>query len=74
MKTGSLYLRGCTLIDGTGAAAHSVPMTVHMENGRFKSIRPDSESPPAPAGVAVIDAKGKYVIPGAGSATRVRTR
>lgn len=62
--SGSLYLRGCTLIDGTGAPAHSAPMSVLIENGRFKSIHPAIVNFEVPAGVQVIDAKGKYVIPG----------
>lgn len=64
MKQKSILIRGCTLIDGTGSPASKEPMTIHIEDGRFRTIARDSEYPSTAADAEVIDAKGKFVIPG----------
>src|SRR5262245_1332572 len=53
-------LRGATVIDGTGAAPQS-DITVVIENGRLRDIGRDVARP---AGATVIDATGKFVVPG----------
>lgn len=53
-------LTHATLIDGTGAAPQS-DVTVVMENGRIREIGPGLA---APAGAAVVDLTGKFVVPG----------
>jgi imidazolonepropionase-like amidohydrolase len=53
-------LRGATLIDGSGAAPES-NVTIVIENGRLRDIGRDVATPP---GATVIDATGKFVVPG----------
>jgi imidazolonepropionase-like amidohydrolase len=61
-QTAALAVVGGTLIDGTGAAP--VPNSaVVIENGKIASVGPRA-SVRVPAGARVIDAKGKFVIPG----------
>lgn len=64
MTSTSLIIRGCTLIDGTGSPASEQPMSVLVEDGRFRAICSDSEQLPVPENAKRIDARGKYVIPG----------
>src|SRR5580698_3866904 len=60
----TVLVKGGTLIDGTGA----VPMpdaSVLIVDGTIKSIWTGSKGAPAlPAGVKVVDATGKFLIPG----------
>ena len=49
-----------TLIDGTGAAPQT-NVTIVMENGRIRDL---GAALAAPAGAAVIDLAGKFVVPG----------
>jgi len=57
-----LVVAGGTLIDGTGAAP--VPNgAIVIENGKITSLGPRA-SVRIPAGARVVDAKGKFVIPG----------
>jgi imidazolonepropionase-like amidohydrolase len=51
-----------SLIDGTGAPPQS-DVTIVMENGRISAIGA-SAGAAVPAGVTVIDATGKFVVPG----------
>jgi imidazolonepropionase-like amidohydrolase len=51
-----------TLIDGSGAPPRR-DVSVVMENGRIRDIAP-AASLAAPAGAEVIDATGKFVVPG----------
>jgi imidazolonepropionase-like amidohydrolase len=53
-------LKGATLIDGSGAAPQS-NVTIVMENGRLRDI---GTGVTAPAGAAVIDLAGKFVVSG----------
>jgi imidazolonepropionase-like amidohydrolase len=53
-------LKGATLIDGSGAAPQG-NVTIAMENGRIRDI---GTGVAAPAGATVIDATGKFVVPG----------
>jgi imidazolonepropionase-like amidohydrolase len=53
-------LRGATLIDGSGAAPQS-NVTIVIENGRLRDI---GTGVTAPADATVIDATGKFVVPG----------
>lgn len=53
-------LTHATLIDGTGAAAQR-DVTIVMENGRIRDMGPGLS---APAGAAVVDLTGKFVVPG----------
>jgi len=58
----TLAIVGATLVDGTGAA----PVTdsaVVIQNGRIKSVGPRSKIR-IPKGANVIDAKGKFLLPG----------
>ncbi len=61
-QTGSLAIEGGTLIDGTGAAPVPDGVIV-IENGKIASVGPRARVS-IPAGARVIDAKGKFVIPG----------
>ncbi len=56
-----LVIIGATLIDGTGAPPHSA--TVIVRNGRIFAVETDSH-PVVPTEATVIDASGKYLIPG----------
>lgn len=60
--TNSTAIVGGTLIDGTGAPARP-DQTIIVTGNRITRIGP-SATTPAPAGARVIDAAGKYVIPG----------
>ena len=51
-----------TVIDGMGAAPRN-DVTIVMENGRIRDMGPASTTQP-PAGAAVSDVSGKYVVPG----------
>jgi imidazolonepropionase-like amidohydrolase len=55
-------LTNATLIDGTGAAPQS-GVTIVMEGGRIRDIA-SAGALPAPPGAAVVDATGKFVVPG----------
>lgn len=55
-----LVIQGGTVIDGTGAAPVSNVLIV-IEDGRIRQMSAEAE---APAGAQIIDASGKYVIPG----------
>ena len=55
-----LVIQGGTVIDGTGAAPMADAVIV-IENGRIRQISAGGE---VPAGAQIIDAGGKYVIPG----------
>lgn len=57
-----LAIVGATLIDGLGAAAQP-NTTVVIEAGRFSRVGPAAATP-APDGIATIDGRGKYLIPG----------
>ncbi len=57
-----LAVTGATLIDGTGAPP--LPeATVVIEGGRFSRVGPAATTP-LPEGAAVLDARGKFLIPG----------
>lgn len=58
----TLAVTGGTVIDGTGAAAVA-DATVLVRDGRIVAVGA-AEDVPVPAGAAVLDARGKYVIPG----------
>lgn len=53
-------LKGATLIDGTGAPPRE-NVTIVMEGGRIRDIGPKVA---IPSGATVVDANGKYVVPG----------
>ena len=53
-------LTNATVIDGTGAAPQS-GVTIVMQNGRIAAIGRDVK---APAGAAIVDLAGKFVVPG----------
>jgi hypothetical protein len=57
-----LAIVGATLIDGTGAAPRS-SVNIIITGGRISKIGPSASTPP-PAGVRVIQAAGKFVVPG----------
>ena len=56
-----LYIRGVTLIDGTGAPPRG-PLTITVRNDRITAI--GSFAPPAGEGGRTIDARGMYAMPG----------
>ena len=58
----TLVIRGGTLIDGTGAGPRENGMIV-VSGKRILSVSQNSNQP-APEGARVIDARGKYVLPG----------
>jgi imidazolonepropionase-like amidohydrolase len=61
-QAGTLVVEGGTLIDGTGAAP--VPNSVIViENGKITGLGPHGKVS-IPSGARVIDAKGKFLIPG----------
>jgi imidazolonepropionase-like amidohydrolase len=53
-------MTNATLIDGSGAPPQS-GITIMMENGRIRDMGP---SITAPAGAALVDLTGKFVVPG----------
>jgi imidazolonepropionase-like amidohydrolase len=55
-------LTRATVIDGTGAPAQK-DITIVMENGRIRDMGPSSRVT-VPAGAAVSDVAGKFVVPG----------
>lgn len=55
-------ITGATLIDGSGAPPRE-GTTVVVDDGRVVAVAPDAEAD-APDGARVIDAAGKYVVPG----------
>jgi imidazolonepropionase-like amidohydrolase len=55
-------ITGATVIDGTGGAPLADAVVV-VENGRIRAVGAKA-SVPVPAGAAVIDAAGRYVVPG----------
>lgn len=58
----TLAVTGGTVIDGTGAAAVA-DATVLVRDGRIVAVGAMADMP-VPAGTEVLDARGKYVIPG----------
>lgn len=56
-----LYIRGATVIDGTGAPPQG-PMNIVIEENVIKTVSGGSGTPPEDA--RVIDASGMYVMPG----------
>ena len=61
-QNGTLVVRGGTLIDGTGAAPVA-NATVLIRDGKITAVG-GAGAVRVPAGARVIDAKGKWVIPG----------
>src|SRR6266853_1020006 len=55
-----IALTRATVIDGTGAAPRQ-NITIVMENGRIRDLGPKVQ---VPAGVTVVDLRGKYILPG----------
>lgn len=55
-------IQRATLIDGTGAPPRT-DVTVVIENGRIRDVGPASSVRP-PAGALVVDATGKFIVPG----------
>ena len=55
-------LTRATVIDGTGSPPQK-DVTIVMENGRIRDMGPSARVA-APAGAAVVDINGKYVVPG----------
>ena len=55
-------LTHATVIDGTGTGPQK-DVTFVMENGRIRDLGPSSKVP-VPAGAAVVDLSGKFVVPG----------
>ncbi len=58
----ALVIRGATLIDGTGDAPRS-GTTIVIRGGQISALGPDQEVE-VPDGSTVVDASGRYVIPG----------
>lgn len=60
----TVLVKGGTLIDGTGSAPVQ-NANVFIQDGIIKNIwSGDSGAPAIPAGTKIVDAKGKWVIPG----------
>jgi hypothetical protein len=58
-----LIITNATLFDGTGKDA--VPnVTVEVHDGRIAAVRTGGPAPVATAGAQVIDAKGRFLLPG----------
>lgn len=57
-----LAITGAAVIDGTGDAPRT-GITILIRDGRIVAVVPDNRAA-VPAGATVIDATGKYVIPG----------
>lgn len=62
IRPARLILRGATVIEGNGTPARG-PLDIVVADGRIESIQPSRNLPVEP-GTAVIDARGKYVLPG----------
>ena len=58
----TLIIRGGTLIDGTGGAPREAS-TIVVRDGRITAVVDEGELE-VPAGAKVVDASGKYVVPG----------
>ena len=58
-----LVIEGATVIDGTGAAPFPIRAVI-VENGLIQRIVKPGETATYPAGAKVIDAAGKYLLPG----------
>ena len=56
---GTVLIRGGTIFTGTGEVLENASLLI--ENGQIKAIGPDIA---APEGVRVIEAKGRFIIPG----------
>ena len=56
----NLVIRGGTLIDGTGKAPQR-GVTILIRSGKIEAIGPDVK---VPSGVKVVEADGKFIIPG----------
>jgi imidazolonepropionase-like amidohydrolase len=61
-QNGNLAIANATLIDGTGAAARA-NVTILIRDGRIARVI-DADKAVVPDGTRVIDATGKFVIPG----------
>lgn len=61
----TLIIRGAYMIDGLGGPAQG-PMVIQIEDNRITSIQTASRAPAEndPPGAQVIDAAGKYILPG----------
>jgi len=59
-RTRATFIRGATVIDGTGKSPQ-VNVNILIDGGRIQAIGPDVK---APDGAESIDAVGKFVIPG----------
>lgn len=59
VRPARMVIRGATVVEGTGTPAAG-PVDIAIENGVIVSVG----RAPAQAGDVVIDAKGKYVLPG----------
>ena len=60
----TIFIKGGTLIDGTGAAP-TKDARILIQDGVIKSVwTGEKGGPSVPAGVPVVDATGKYIIPG----------
>lgn len=57
-----LVITGATLIDGSGAPPQQ-ETTIVVADGRIVAVVPDGEAA-LPSGARIIDAAGKYVVPG----------
>ena len=57
-----IAITGATLIDGLGGPPLA-DATIVVEDGRFSRVGP-SAATPVPEGAEVVDAHGKFVIPG----------
>ena len=57
----ALAIVGGTLIDGTGSAPRT-DVTIHIEQGRIKSITPSATAPRPDE--QIVDAHGRFVLPG----------
>lgn len=58
-RAGTLYLKGGTIIDGTGRLPF--PGNVVIRDGRIVSV---DTSAPVPDGAQVVDVSGRYILPG----------
>jgi imidazolonepropionase-like amidohydrolase len=56
---GNVLIRGGTLFTGTGEVLENASLLI--ENGKIKAIGPDLA---APEGIRIIEAKGRFIIPG----------
>lgn len=61
-KSNVIVVRGATLIDGTGSPATS-NATIVIQDGTIQSVG-DSNSIEIPNGATIVDASGKFVLPG----------